>query len=73
MHSKAPVSPDDENMLSPCAAICSNRMFSASAYARPASGSQIAQLELTESALSWLAIVAYWSSSVCPVSSLGAL
>ena len=31
MHSKAPVSPDDENMLWPCAAICSKMTFSASA------------------------------------------
>ena len=30
-HSKAPVSPEEAKMLWPCAAICSNRMFSASA------------------------------------------
>src|ERR1700733_12558632 len=31
MHSKAPVSPEDANMLWPCAAICSKMRFSASA------------------------------------------
>ena len=71
--SKAPSSPADANMLCPCVAICSNAMSSALAMAAPSSLSHSPQLELTEAALSSLAILVYSASSVCPVSSFGAL
>jgi hypothetical protein len=60
--SKAPSSPDDANMLCPCAAICSKITFSACAKAAPVSFSHRPQLELTASAVSALAIRLYSSN-----------
>ena len=74
MQSKAPESPDEANMLWPCSAICSKIMFSAWAIGRAEHRlSHSPQLELTDDARSSCAMRVYSSSTVCPVSSLGAL
>jgi hypothetical protein len=71
--SNAPSSPAEAKMLCPWAAICSKTTFSAWAMAAPSAASHSPQLVLIVDATSSLAILVYSSSSVWPVSSLGAL
>src|ERR1044071_4020163 len=72
MQPNAPVSPEPPNTDWPCIAICWKIVFSASTNpAPPASCSQMAQLELTESTVLSLAIALHSSSEVWPVKSFG--